>query len=344
LSLFSLAFSQDFVYNTAMKKRFFVGVLVLSFLLGGIFLTFQRPQSPKQLSQTFEPRFYPETGHSISGEFLKKYLQAPHPEKIYGLPITEPFYSDEAQRIVQYFENARFELYPENPPELRVRVTPLAQMMLYQQPATSLNIPYPLGRCRYFPETGFSVCYEFLDFFEQNGGVRIFGYPISDVIIQDGLIVQTFQLLRIEWTGSGNSLSAVRVSALGKRYFSLVQEDPRLLAASLSNNNAPQLIQSLHIRAFPKNAVVPPSGIQSIFVLCQDQSDRPVADALINLQILLPDGSEVYPPSPKPSDTNGLARFDFPFQSSQLGLVIIKLQAQHGDLQATSETSFRIWK
>lgn len=327
-----------------MKKRFLIGVLVLGLLIGGILLYFRHSQSPKQLSPTWYPRFYDETGHAVSGEFLKKYLQAKQPEKIYGLPITEPFYSDEAQRIVQYFENARFELYPENPPELRVRVTPLAQMMLNQQSATSLNIPYPLGRCQHFSETGFSVCHEFLDFFEQNGGVRIFGYPISDVIIQDGLIVQSFQLLRLEWTGSSNPLSAVRVSPLGKRYFSLVQEDPRLLVASLSNNNAPQLIQTLRIRAFPKNAVVPPSGIQSIYVLCQDQRDRPVADALINLQIILPDGSEVYPPSSKPSDTNGLARFDFPYQSPQLGLAIVKLQAQYGDLQATSETSFRIWK
>lgn len=327
-----------------MKKRFLVGVLVFSLLIGGIFLSLQPSQSPKQLPPTFYPRFYDETGHSVSGEFLKKYLEAKQPEKVYGLPITEPFYSEEAQRIVQYFENARFELYPENPPELRVRVTPLAQMLLYQQPATLLNIPYPLGRCRHFPETGFSVCYEFLDFFEQNGGLRIFGYPISDVIIQDGLIVQTFQLLRLEWTGSSDPLSAVRVSPLGKRYFSLVQEDPRLLAASLSNNNAPQFIQTLRIRAFPKNAVVPPSGIQSIYVLCQDQSDRPVADALINLQIILPDGSEVYPPPAKPCDTNGLARFDFPFQSSQPGLAVVQLQAKYGDLQATCETSFRIWK
>ncbi len=327
-----------------MKKRFLVGAIFLCLLLGGLFLIFQRPQSSEQLSPTFDPRFYPETGHSVSGEFLKKYLQAQHPEQIYGLPITEPFYSDRAQRIVQYFENARFELYPENPPELRVRVTPLGQMMLYQQQATSLNIPYPLGRCRHFRETGFSVCYEFLDFFEQNGGVRIFGYPISDVIVQDGVIVQTFQLLQIEWTGSGNFISAVRVSPLGRRYFSLIQEDARLLAASLFNNNAPQLVQSLRIRAFSQNAVVPPSGIQSIYVLCQDQSERPVADALISLNIVLPDGSEVYPPPPKPSDANGMASFDFPYQSPQPGLAILKVQAQYGDLQATSETSFRIWK
>lgn len=327
-----------------MKKRFFVGVLVLGLLIGGSILSLQRPKEVIQTTEPFEPKYFPQTGHSVSGEFLKKYLQVERPEVIYGLPITEPFYSNEAQRIVQYFENARFELFPENPPELRVRVTPLGQMLLYHQQATALKIPYPFGRCRYFPETDFSVCHEFLDFFEKNGGVRVFGYPISDVVIQDGLIVQYFQLLRIEWVGSGSSAAAVRVSSLGKRYFSLVKEDPRLLAAALSNNNAPQFVQMLRLRAFPRHAVAAASGVQTIFVLSQDQSERPVSNAQVSLRIFLPGGVEAYPPSPKLSDANGIALFDFPYQSTQLGLVIVQIQGQYGDLQATSETSFHIWK
>ncbi|MCX8061524.1 MAG: hypothetical protein N3D16_02965 [Anaerolineales bacterium] len=327
-----------------MKKRFFVGVLILSILAGGIIFIFQRPIQITQTTQTLEPRFYPETGHSVSGEFLKKYLQVEQPELIYGFPVTEPFYSDEAQRIVQYFENTRFELYPENPPELRVRVTPLGQMLFYQQQAVELKIPYPLGRCRYFPETGMSVCYEFLDFFEKHGGVRIFGYPISDVVIQDGFIGQSFQLLRVEWIGQNSITSPVRVSPLGKRYFSLVKEDQRLLAAALINSNAPQLVQALRLRAFPQNAIVSAEGMQSVFVLAQDQSDRPVANAQLSIHIFLPDGVEPYPPAPKLSDANGIARFDFSYQSAQLGLAVIQIQGQYGDLQAASETSFRIWK
>lgn len=327
-----------------MKKSFFVGVVILSLLAGGIVLLVQRPVQTSQSPQTLEPRFYPETGHSVSGEFLKKYLQVRQPEIIYGLPITEPFYSDEAQRIVQYFENSRFELYPENPPELRVRVTPLGQMLFSKHQAQALKIPYPLGRCRYFPETGFSVCYEFLDFFEKNGGVRVFGYPISDVVVQDGFIGQSFQLMRLEWVGVHASASGVRVSPLGKRYFHLAQEDQRLLAAAMTNNNAPQLVQVLRLRAFPQNAVTSTAGVQSIYVLAQDQSDRPVADVQIALRIFLPDGMETYPPPPKLSDANGIARFDFPYQSTQLGLTVVKIQGQYGDLQASSETSFRIWK
>lgn len=325
-------------------KRFLAGLVGLSLLLGGIVLLVRSPQQENRPPSNFEPRFYPETGHSVSGDFLRRYLQAENPELIYGLPITEPFYSKEAQRIVQYFENTRFEFYPENPPELRVRVTPLGQIFLHQQPATELEIPYPLGRCQSFPETGFSVCYDFLDFFERNGGVRIFGYPISEVVLQDGLIVQYFQLLRIEWGGAGSAASPVRVSPLGRRYFSLVQEDQRLLAALSAENNAPQLIRSIRVRAFPLKPVASLIETQSIYVIVQDQNERPVADAQVSVRIFLPDGLEAYPPGPRLSDASGIARFDFPYQSTQPGIAVVRVHALYGDLQASSETSFRIWK
>ncbi len=326
-----------------MKKRFFVGVIVLSLLLGGIIFTNRSPQKIHDTTQNLEPRLFSQTGHWVSGEFLKKYLQAEHPEFLYGSPITEPFYSNEAQRIVQYFENCRFELYPENPPELRVRVTPLGQLMLYHQPATAFNVSFPLARCRHFSETGVSVCHEFLDFFEKHGGVRIFGYPISDLLIQDGLIVQYFQLMRLEWVGHTASLSPIRVSPLGKRYFALVKEDQRLLAPAIENA-APQFITSMRLRGFPLRAVTSSAGTQTIFVLTQDQNDRPIANAQVGIRIYLPDGMETYPPSAKLSDNNGITRFEFPFQSNQLGLVIVQIQAQYDNLQAFGETSFRIWK
>jgi hypothetical protein len=56
--------------------------------------------------------------------------------------------------------------------------------------------------CRYFPETRYHVCDEFLEFFESQGGVEIFGYPLT-VAFEDpthnGLRVQYFQRARMEW-------------------------------------------------------------------------------------------------------------------------------------------------
>ena len=45
----------------------------------------------------------------------------------------------------------------------------------------------------YFPETGHSVRFGFLDFFRSTGGIKLLGYPISEEIEQDGITVQYFQ-------------------------------------------------------------------------------------------------------------------------------------------------------
>lgn len=53
-------------------------------------------------------------------------------------------------------------------------------------------------RWRYFPETGYWVGGEFLDFFERRGGLDIFGYPIGNETTEEGRRVQYFQRARME--------------------------------------------------------------------------------------------------------------------------------------------------
>lgn len=74
--------------------------------------------------------FY-ETGHTVQGNFLNTYLSVPNHDQVFGLPITEQFLSPTCDRLVQYFQKARFELFPENPPELRVRITPFREYPLH---------------------------------------------------------------------------------------------------------------------------------------------------------------------------------------------------------------------
>ena len=51
---------------------------------------------------------------------------------------------------------------------------------------------------RYFSETGHHVTGKFLTFFDQRGGVEIFGYPRTESFNEDGLTVQYFQRARFE--------------------------------------------------------------------------------------------------------------------------------------------------
>lgn len=70
----------------------------------------------------------------------------------------------------------------------------------------------------YFPETGFWVNDPFLRFWENNGGLRTFGYPISRVFYQDGLLRQYFERAIFErhdhLAGTRWEVLATRIGAL----------------------------------------------------------------------------------------------------------------------------------
>ncbi|MBN1875142.1 MAG: Ig-like domain-containing protein [Anaerolineae bacterium] len=52
---------------------------------------------------------------------------------------------------------------------------------------------------KFFEETGHKVEGEFLKYFQNQGGLEIFGYPITEAFIDQGLVVQYFQKARLEW-------------------------------------------------------------------------------------------------------------------------------------------------
>jgi len=62
------------------------------------------------------------------------------------------------------------------------------------QPATGLG----LEGCRYFIETFHNVCGPFAQYWQANGGLKIFGYPLTEPYMQDGIAVQYFERARFE--------------------------------------------------------------------------------------------------------------------------------------------------
>src|SRR3990170_2559300 len=102
-------------------KGSWIAVLFVSFLIlsmGGK-PTFAQGEIPTPDDR----RYFPQTGHIVSGEFLKTYESIPEPELIYGYQITRAYLDTNKNHLVQYFEKARFEYIQENPPELRVQVS-----------------------------------------------------------------------------------------------------------------------------------------------------------------------------------------------------------------------------
>jgi hypothetical protein len=287
-------------------------------------------------------RYFSETGHSVSGEFLKTYISATNPELIYGYPITEAFERDFG--FIQYFERARFELRPENPPELRVVITQLG--LLLHETSYALPEPGSIPGCRYFPESHFRVCYDFLEFFEANGGAAQFGYPISNYEIRNGLMVQNFQRARLEWHPELPSGEQILPADLGKEYFTLMNENPvRLLSVQppgIAGDTHGALVTELQLRGFFENSVTHSNGEQTAFIILQDQKVDGVPDAKITLEIQGSDGNTLETVE-LTTNKYGFIEHTFSFNDQPPGRAKVKITAEYENLRETSNSSFWIW-
>jgi hypothetical protein len=170
----------------------------------GSFVTYSDAPLPTDRISTYPPGdlFFPETGHSISGEFKTYYqthglelgdrgVSARESLALFGYPVSEPYdeiNAEDGQRYrVQYFERARFELHPENQAPYRVLLGRLGFGSLIRrrsgaEPVLPNPDPYPPApECPRFPETGYSNCPPFAAYWQRHGGLAVFGFPIVNM-------------------------------------------------------------------------------------------------------------------------------------------------------------------
>jgi LPXTG-site transpeptidase (sortase) family protein len=86
------------------------------------------------------------------------------------------------------------------------------------------------GAPRWFAETGHTLAYSFGQFWDRHGGLPIFGYPITEVFIENGRPVQYFERARLEWHGE---LGLVQIGHLGRWALQQHAENPALLPVAL---------------------------------------------------------------------------------------------------------------
>lgn len=95
---------------------------------------------------------------------------------VFGYPLSGEVVED--GRIVQYFERARFEYHPEHLGTDSQVMLSLLGNQLYGGRRFPDGQPTD-GRI-FFPETGNTLGGKFLQFWEKRGGLRVFGFPISE--------------------------------------------------------------------------------------------------------------------------------------------------------------------
>ncbi|HYP40718.1 MAG TPA: site-2 protease family protein [Chloroflexia bacterium] len=144
--------------------------------------------------------YFQETGQFVSQPFLQ-YWQENGGLAVFGFPISgriqETVTSTNETYTAQYFERARFELHPATGDQ--VILGRLGALMTQPQEAAT-----PLEGAQFFPETGHNLSGPFLNFWNQNGGLAIFGFPITEELIEKNPVdgkeytVQYFERNRFE--------------------------------------------------------------------------------------------------------------------------------------------------
>lgn len=313
------------------------GILVLLSLLG--------PLGAPVHAQQEGGQYFSQTGHNVIGEFWAFYQSVADAALVFGAPITEQFTaSDGSGRTIQYFERARFELDPSKPAGQRVQTTPLGTL-LYKPGLPSVNLT-TAGACRVFPN-GFGVCYDFLKFFDQHGGLARFGNPISAFEFQqDGRIIQYFEKTRFEYYPERGAGNTVRLADVGRLYFNAT-EDPALLNAVLPSSNIPRLddtVASLKVTAFVWRAVTLPTDTQKVYVVVQDQALKAVSGATGSVTVHLSGGQDLT--YSFTTNSSGIAIIsDIQFSNQTPGvLVAVDVKVSYQGLEGSASTSFRIWR
>ncbi len=166
------------------------------------------------------PQCFPQaTGFCIAGRFQEHWL-ANGGLSVNGYPLT----SERRERLedgneytVQYFERVRLEYHPENPPPHDVLLGQLGRRIHPADP--------PVGAeegSTYFPETGHNVGPRFTAYWEANGGLAQFGFPVSELFeerLEDGntYLVQYFERARFEYHPENEAPFDVLLGQFGRR-------------------------------------------------------------------------------------------------------------------------------
>ncbi|HEY0603710.1 MAG TPA: hypothetical protein VGD58_12405 [Herpetosiphonaceae bacterium] len=169
-------------------------------------------------------RYFPETGHSIAGPF-RQYYESHGLElgdrgtsdreslALFGYPLTETFTEMNPDTgelfMTQYFERARMEYHPNNPEPYKVLLGRLGASSLIARDDTLVRSPEanlpPDPGCDLFVETGYTLCPPLKAFWQNNGGLAVYGYPINaardETSRTDGqtYLTQWFERERLEY-------------------------------------------------------------------------------------------------------------------------------------------------
>lgn len=320
-------------------------IIILAVILG-----FWLPQP--SLAQ--EQEFFEETQHWVSGDFLK-YFRSRGGLEVFGYPISEEFVDQGL--TVQYFQNARMEWHPNNPDSYKVQLGLLGDELNYRQAAVD-EPPTRSRRKVYFPQTGHTLSYAFLDYFKEHGGVDIFGYPITEMYFEDGQIVQYFQRMKLEWHPD-DATSNVRIGKLGVLYISFHRDRMpawalRPAATPPRNGGQPEPTMTAPVTSVTelqavvslRYSVMSKKRIQTATVHVTNESGDAVPDAQVVIRFFESTTGKELASIRRSTTTNneGYAVFNVPVNEGRSGTqIFVRAEVDYLDHTTTGQNVFLLW-
>ena len=289
-------------------------------------------------------RYYSETGHTLASQFVP-YFDEHGGLDILGYPITDAFVDPWTGLLIQYTQNSRLEYYPEiETGTMQVRLKELG-VLLISDPSKAFSEPVALGSnadCEYFELTGHSVCLAFLEFFELHGGTQLFGFPITDFVLENDRLVQYFQGFRLDWYPDNPVGGQVQVAPLGRLHFEAMGYDPYLLRPTTPSNAMMYEVVDLQPKASVEKPVTSSSDTQEVYVVVRDQNFLPVRGAGITLVASFP--GETRTLLMPPTDDLGGSRLSLSFADQVPGTAVeLEFFISTGTVLTTTRDSFRVW-
>jgi hypothetical protein len=190
--------------------------------------------------------YIPETGQTIDGVFLD-FWRGNEGISNYGYPITPEL--EENGHVVQYYEYARFEYWPDDPdgnvvhlgdigqelrPHVVLRTAPvvagpntnqtdsgneLAKMARAWLPLGATDASRPnTDTWRYVPETKHSTQFGFKAYWESTGEADYLGNPLTEEFILGGITYQVFERGELAWQQNKDPWLVPLGDQLAKRY------------------------------------------------------------------------------------------------------------------------------
>lgn len=174
-----------------------------------------------QEGKTPESVYFPETGHHLSHAFLD-YWRHEGGLMTFGYPITEEIVDASTGLTVQYFERAVLEYHPDAGEGWNVLQRLVGNEELATLEHNAAFDPIANGsndsNCTFYAPTGHRLCFGFRDYWQNNGGLRIFGYPITEEYNDPvtGYTVQYFERARFEYHPENPAGFQVLMGLLGQ--------------------------------------------------------------------------------------------------------------------------------